>query len=132
MANSSMLLEIVLAEDEMQAHYLDDIRDMYYVFKVSDDRAKRNTFSREFSAGDVRHLSACPATAADSDRLVASLGTMAMGDSNACEIAQESHLALAHEAGLLRNGRLISPSALAPRGDRSTGIIIDDCLSVCK
>ena len=46
MANSSMPLEIVLAEDEMLAHYLDDIRDMYYVFKVSDDRAKRNTFSR--------------------------------------------------------------------------------------
>ena len=50
MANSSLLLEIVLAEDEMLAHYLDDIRDMYYVFQVSGDRARRNTFSREFFA----------------------------------------------------------------------------------
>ena len=75
---------------------------------------------------------ACPASAADADLLAGSLRTMAMGDSNACEIAQESHLALAHDVGLLRDGRLLSPSALAPRGNRSTGIIIDDCITTCK
>ena len=52
--------------------------------------------------------------------------------SNACEIAQESHLALVHEAGLLQPSTLLSPAALAPRGPISTGIISDDCLTICK
>ena len=55
-----------------------------------------------------------------------------MGDSNACEIAQESHLALAYESGLLRQETFLSPAALAPRGAVATGIIIDDCLTTCK
>ena len=87
MANASMLLEIVLAEDEVLAHYLDDIRDMYYVFEVSDDRAHRNTFAREVRGSEVRHLRAFPAGATDSDKIVGALKTMAMGDTNACEIA---------------------------------------------
>ena len=95
MANASMLLEIVLADDEILASYLDDIRDMYYVFEVSHDRSCRNTFAREVLGADVRGLKAFPASAGDSSRLVASLRTMAMGDTNACEVAQEAHLALA-------------------------------------
>ena len=46
MANASMLLEIVLADDEVLAHYLDDIRDMYYVFEVSEARGHRNASAR--------------------------------------------------------------------------------------
>ena len=40
---------------------------------------------------------------------------MAMGDTNACEIAQESHLAIAYESGLLRSESFLSPAALVPR-----------------
>ena len=54
MANASMLLEIVLADDEILASYLDDIRDMYYVFEVNEPRARRNTFSREVRGAEVR------------------------------------------------------------------------------
>ena len=126
MANASMLLEIVLADDEVLASYLDDIRDMYYVFQVSEARAHRNTFSREVRGSEVRHLMAFPAGAGDADKLVASLKTMAMGDTNACEIAQESHLAIAYESGLLRPSTFLSPAALAPRGPVAIGIIIDD------
>ena len=111
-----MLLEIVLADDEVLASYLDDIRDMYYVFEVSEARAHRNTFSREVRWSEVRGLGAFPVGARGADRLVASLKTMAMGDSNACEIAQEPHLAIALESGLLRPSTLLSPVALAPRG----------------
>ena len=132
MANASMLLEIVLADDEILASYLDDIRDMYYVFEVSHDRSCRNTFAREVLGADVRGLKAFPASAGDSSRLVASLRTMAMGDTNACEVAQEAHLALAVEAGLVDSESFLSPAALAPRGNIATGIIIDDCLTLCK
>ena len=130
MANASILLEIVLADDEVLASYLDDIRDMYYVFEVSHERACRNTFSREVRGADVRGLRAFPASADDSSRLVASLRTMAMGDTNACEVAQEAHLALAYESGLIRPESFLSPAALPPRGDVATGVIIDDCLTV--
>jgi hypothetical protein len=132
MANSSILLEIVLEDDEILSAYLDDIRDMYYVFEVSDERSCRNTFAREVFGSDVGGLRVFPASASDSSRLVASLRTMAMGDTNACEIAQEAHLALAYEAGIIRPDSFLSPAALAPRGPVSTGIIIDDCLTVCK
>ena len=87
MANASMLLEIVLTDDEVLACYLDDIRDMYYVFEVDESRARRNTFSREVRGAEVRWLRAFPAGAKDADRLVAALKTMAMGDGNSCEIA---------------------------------------------
>ena len=115
MANSSILLEIVLEDDEILSAYLDDIRDMYYVFEVSDERSCRNTFAREVFGSDARGLRAFPASASDSSRLVASLRTMAMGDTNACEIAQEAHLALAYEAGIIRPDSFLSPAALAPR-----------------
>ena len=63
MANASMLLEIVLADDEVLAAYLDDIRDMYYVFEVNETRAHRNTFSREVHGSEDRGLKAFPAGA---------------------------------------------------------------------
>ena len=109
MANVSILLEIVLADDEILAAYLNDIRDMYHVFEVSNERACRNTFAREVLGSEVRGLRAFPASANDSSRLVASLRTMAMGDTNACEIAQEAHLALAYEAGIVRPDSFLSP-----------------------
>ena len=77
-------------------------------------------------------MKAYPAGAEYAQRLVASLKTMAMGDSNACEIAQESHLARAYESGLLQPETFLSPATLAPRGDVATGVIIDDCLTACK
>ena len=126
MANASMLLEIVLADDEVLASYLDDIRDMYFVFEVSESRARRNTFSRKVRGAEVRGLRAFPAGAKNADRSVAALTTMAMGDSNACEIVQEAHLAIAYESGLLQPSTFLSPAALAPRGPIATGIIIDD------
>ena len=58
MANASMLLEIVLADDEVLATYLDDIRDMYYVFEVNEVLAHRNTLSREVRGSEVRGLKA--------------------------------------------------------------------------
>ena len=70
-------------------------------------------------------MRACPVDAADSDRLAAALRTMAMGHSNACEIIQESHLALAYESGSLSSDTFLSPSALVTRGPVATGIIID-------
>ena len=63
---------------------------------------------------DLRGLRAYPATATDSSGLVAALKTIAMGDTNACEIAQESHLALAYESGLLQPDTFLSPAALPP------------------
>ena len=78
MVNASMLLETILESDEVLAQYLDDIRDMRYVFDVSDDRAHRNIFSREVRASEARSLRACPVNVADSDRLVAALRTVAM------------------------------------------------------
>ena len=66
MANASILLEIVLADDEILASYLDDIRDMHYVFEVSDERAARNTFARVLQGSEVRGLRAFPAGASDS------------------------------------------------------------------
>ena len=80
MANASMLLEIVLADDEVLAAYLDDIRDMYYVFEVNEARAHRNMFSRGIRGSEVRGLKTFPAEAGDGDRLVAALKTMAMGE----------------------------------------------------
>ena len=103
-----------------------------YVFEVNEARAHRNTISRDVRGSEVRGLKAFPADAGNADRLVAALRTMAMGDSNACEIAQESHLAIAHESGLLKPSTFLSPAALAPRGTIATGIVIDDCLTTCK
>ena len=102
------------------------------MFEVSGERAARNTFARELKGSEVRGLRALSVGASDSSLLVAALKTMAMGDTNACEIAQESCLALAYESGLLHADSFLSPAALAPRGDVAAGIIIDDCLTVCK
>ena len=39
---------------------------------------------------------------------------------------------MAYAAGLVTPSTFLSPAALVPRGPVATGIIIDDCLTVCK
>ena len=86
MANASILLEIVLADDEFLASYLDDIRDMYYVFEVSDERAARNTFALALQGSEV------PACVSRRGVRFDSPGSRPNNDgyrdTNACEIAQ--------------------------------------------
>ena len=93
---------------------------MYYGSEVNEPRARCSIFSREVRGAEVRGLRAFPVGARDADRLVAALKTMAMGDSNACERAQESHLAIAYESGLLQPSTFLSPAALASRGPTAT------------
>ena len=127
LGNPAALADASLKDDEVMALYSEDLRDFFYVFRVSRARAVSNAFCGDFSAEEVRSLRAftsCPRSA--SGRYVACLGTLAMGDHNAPEIAQAAHLRLASAAGAVESRELISLHEPFPRTRVAAGILFDD------
>ena len=68
----------------------------------------------------------------DSERYVCQLNTMAMGDHNAPEFAQASHLAIGIWSGALSDESLIALGKPLPRSKYSAGLISDDHLGLEK
>lgn len=81
---------IRLAEDETLAISSDDLCECYYTFQVSDHRAARNAIGTSSWGHGFEDFSCYDAALKDS-RVYLCFGTLAMGDSLAVEIAQQSH-----------------------------------------
>eukprot|EP00438_Fugacium_kawagutii_P035715 Skav234674 [mRNA] locus=scaffold1131:475680:480491:- [translate_table: standard] len=105
-----------------------DLRDYYYCFKVSRQRALRNTFNFPLSPQEVQHLRCFDENMHQYDTLYPSLSTMAMGDTNAVELGQKAHLRIGLRCGAMSPAELLSVHGRAPRGKLSCGVIIDDAL----
>ena len=130
LGSAAMILEIFLAPEECLQISASDLRDMYHVFVVPPDRAKRNTFMPELHIDEVAALGVEPAAPSGTTRFVAALNTQSMGDHNGVEFAQAAHLAVAARCGALRREDLLSNSAPAPRGPLYSGIMIDDFIAL--
>ena len=128
LGSPTQLFDFFLQPVEKLRTFASDVRDLYYVFLVSRERAMRNTFMPELSSTEVAAIGLDPSAIECSfpPRFVAAMATQCMGDQSGVEFAQGAHLAIAARASSLMEGDLLSYSAPPLRGRIAAGIVMDD------
>ena len=107
-----------------------DLRDFYHLFKVSDERARRNVLCGSVPTHLLRHLNCFEPAMSSEPFLYGCLATLAMGDTQAVTLAQTSHLSLALRSGSAAPSNLITLGGPIPRGPDFVGIVIDDYVAL--
>ena len=105
-----------------------DLRDFYYCFAVSDERSLRNTLKIKLRPHEVQDLGCFTSDLWSASFVYPSLRTLAMGDCNAVELGQMSHVNLGISARAFCPHELLVTHGRAPRGRISAGVVIDDVL----
>ena len=127
-----LITSLQLLDDEQLLVSPDDLCEFYYTFQVSDKRARRNAIGLPFSVDEVSHLK-CFDKTRHKGELYICLGTLAMGDALAVEIAQQSHLNLLRfRAGCMLEGECLRYREPVPRGKFCELLTIDDHIGLQK
>ena len=124
----SALLQIELQPENILLLNGTDLRDYYYCFKISKARAYRNAFRFPLTRAQAMAYDCFHAVDNGEEMWYPCLSTMAMGDNNAVELGQGSHVLLGLKAGIFDVAELLTIHSRAPRGSIACGIIIDDLL----
>eukprot|EP00971_Amphidinium_carterae_P351448 6492119-Amphidinium_carterae.1 len=121
-----LLCALHLEPSEVLRVSSDDLREYYYTFRVSEERARANAIGCEFLGSELGHLRACPASLAHV-RVLPCLATLAMGDALAPEVAQCAHWRLIElRCGGMRPEHLVGNRMLIPRGPMYECLTYDD------
>ena len=109
-----------------------DIRDFYHLCHVSPDRCRRNclvSLVGTLSPREASTLQAFRPNLWNVEKIYVGLSCLAMGDTQAVEIAQTCHVGLCAQEGILDEEILIVMNLAPPRGKTGCGIVIDDFVS---
>ena len=119
------LLDYELPSDCILLASGEDLRDFYYFYVVSNQRAARNCIKFRLSPEEASTFRCKPNVS--SQCFYPALATMAMGDVNAVEFGQMSHTLLAHSIGI-RMEDLLTLRGRVPRQSWMCGLVIDDLI----
>lgn len=131
MASPIPMLDIVLRPQEHLEASGEDLRDYYYLYAVSLERAARNAIAINLSPAEARRFKCFVESEDDCSFYVPALRTLAMGDINAVEVGQQSHMVLALKSGF-KMSDFVTMHGKCPRQSWFAGIIIDDFILVEK
>ena len=110
----------------------DDLSEFYYTFCVSDKRARRNAIGKRFRGHELQHLQ-CYSDELKDQFVYVCLGTLAMGDNLAVEVAQQAHFnVLRMHAGALASHEVLMHRRPMPRGPCYEMLTIDDHIVLQK
>ena len=127
-----LFTKFILEEGEVVLTSSNDIRDFYHLFRVSNQRAQRNSLVGSVHPSEVRHLSCFQDWMFGESELYVALGCLAMGDTQAVELAQTCHLGLCLQERIVDETSLLAMSLPVPRCNTMCGIVIDDFVSLSK
>lgn len=119
------LLDYELPSDCILLASGEDLRDFYYFYVVSNQRAARNCIKFRLSPEEASTFRCKPNVS--SQCFYPALATMAMGDVNAVEFGQMSHTLLARSIGI-RMEDLLTLRGRVPRQSWMCGLVIDDLI----
>ena len=132
LAPGCMLGLLHLRPGEMYRFSADDLSDFYYTFKVSDARSTRNAFRMKFDSSELEHLQ-CFSPELRGEELLVCLSTLAMGDSLAVEVAQQSHgNVLRQLCGAMLSTEVLKYRSPIPRSDFIELLASDDHIGIQK
>lgn len=103
----------------------EDLKDYYYFYRVSRQRAARNSIKFKLSATEAASFK-CGPTCPSATAYYPALATMAM-DVNAVEYGQMAHTLLAYDCGI-RFSDLLTLRGRVPRQHWMCGLVIDDLI----
>lgn len=133
MASAAILVDVVLTDEQVLVASGEDLRDFFYQFAVSQERTTRNALADPLSLQEALYVFGKDAIPADwTAPIFCGLSTLAMGDQNACEFAQCSHLSMMLRAGVLTEQEMLTLQGDIPRGILGVGVIIDDLVLLEK
>ena len=127
-----LFTKFILEEGEVVLTSTNDIRDFYHLFRVSNQRAQRNSLVGSVHPSEVRHLSCFQDWMFGESELYVALGCLAMGDTQAVELAQTCHLGLCLQEHIVDESSLLAMSLPIPRCNTMCGIVIDDFVALSK
>ena len=108
----------------------DDLSEMYYTFRVPDKRARRNALRMKFHCHELSRFK-CFNPAIHKGTCYLALGSLAMGDSLAVEIAQQAHHQVLFQlAGCMQESERVCYRRCFPRGKFFEFLAIDDHLGL--
>ena len=127
MASASTLLSVVLPPDQNLKIYTADLKDYFYLFKVSSQRLEKNLLHGSLTLAESEDVFGhpCDEFAGPEGRVRVALATLAMGDASAVEFAQGSHVGVLYRRGLLHPKEMLAPNFPPPRGLISIGIVLE-------
>ena len=105
-----------------------DLKDYYHAFKVTKARAFRNALACPLSVTEAQQLSCFREEHVNSPYLYPCLSALAMGDNQAVELGQLSHIQLGFLARAFSPFELLVVHGRAPRAAVAAGIVIDDVI----
>ena len=130
MASITPILDIILDPSDIIIASGEDLRDYYYFYLVSSQRAARNSLAMELNPTEARSFGCAYSKAKQGcSSYVPALSTMAMGDLNAVEVGQQAHMNLCLQQGVLP-GDLLLLRGRHPRGKFAVGVVIDDWIAI--
>eukprot|EP00438_Fugacium_kawagutii_P006451 Skav204515 [mRNA] locus=scaffold3201:99100:106360:+ [translate_table: standard] len=109
-----------------------DLKDFYYFFRATPSRSRRNVLVGEIPTSEIAHLHCVKEEHLKHKYLYGSLNTLAMGDSQAVEVAQTCHMGLAIQSGIINKENLLSMHLPIPRTPTMSGVVIDDFVSLSR
>ena len=132
LAPGAMLSLLSLEDHECFRFSADDLTDYYYTFHVSDQRCRRNIFRMKFQDFELEHLQ-CFDPSLKGKTILVGLATLAMGDSLAVEVAQQSHAAVLRIcAGAMDDHECLRYRSPIPRSSFVELLAIDDHVGIQK
>lgn len=134
LASADSLCKIFVPQGHTLKSSGNDLRDFYYLFEVSNERACRNALAGSISVADAKQFSCYHDGLDCGEPIFGGLATLAMGDTQAVSLAQTCHLGMALQTHVANQHNLLTLSGPVPRCNDMVGIIIDDfvSLSICK
>lgn len=120
------LLDIQVARDEVCICSGTDLRDFYCGFLISPERLSRNSLVGPVDPKLFRKFRCYRPEFENHRYCYLALNTLAMGDTQAGELAQTAHIGILVQAGLLDEPTLVSMDMAIPRENFFGGVVIDD------
>eukprot|EP00435_Cladocopium_sp_Y103_P064341 s255_g26.t1 len=132
LASAQSLCKILREDSEVLTCSGNDLKDFYYVFKATQSRSRRNVLVGELHPKELIGLKALKEEHLQMRSCYGSLSTLAMGDSQAVELAQSCHLGLALQHGIVNSDNLTTMYKPVPRCRTMVGLVIDDFIAMSK
>ena len=127
-----LISRIHLQQDEDLLSSGSDLKDFYYFFRSTPARAYRNVLVGPMHPKELCHLRSFRPELLQSPTVYGCLNTLAMGDTQAVELAQACHIGIAAQHQIANEENLLSLQKPTPRTKDAVGIVIDDFVVLTK
>ena len=132
LASAESVTRIMLEPHQNLLASGNDLTDFYYLFKATKSRSRRNVLVGGVHPKEVQHLRALRPEHLDEKVIFGALGSLAMGDTQAVELAQSCHLGLALQHDIVTSDNLTTMRKPPPRTQTTVGLVIDDFVTLSK